>query len=226
MWARSGPEPPVSGGALGHPPDGADPLRRDHRTQGEPPPARHHPHRAILAETDRTTHDHIPTTSLPRTLLDLASLTPLDAVVRALEEAERRGLIDTRPIRELLTRANGHPGGRALQRALSVYDPQSARTKSELERRFLTLIAQAGLPRPTLNTLVAGFEVDVVWRKERLIVELDGFATHGTRAAFERDRKRDAALLAAGHRTLRVTARRLDVEPAAIVAQVGVLLTA
>jgi very-short-patch-repair endonuclease len=183
-------------------------------------------HRAALAETDRTTHDHIPTTSLPRTLLDLASLTPLDAVVRALEEAERRRLIDTRPIHELLTRTNGHPGGSALQRALSVYEPQATRTKSDLERRFLTLITQAGLPRPTLNTLVEGYEVDALWPEQKLIVELDGFATHRTRAAFERDRKRDAALLAAGHRTLRVTARRLDVEPAAIVAQVGVLLTA
>ena len=183
-------------------------------------------HRAALAETDRTTHDHIPTTSLPRTLLDLASLTPLDTVVRALEEAERRRLIDTRPIHELLTRANGHPGGGALQRALSVYEPQATRTKSDLERRFLTLITQAGLPRPTLNTLVEGYEVDALWPEQKLIVELDGFATHRTRAAFERDRKRDAALLAAGHRTLRVTARRLDVEPAAIVAQVGVLLTA
>ena len=183
-------------------------------------------HRAALAETDRTTHDHIPTTSLPRTLLDLASLTPLDTVVRALEEAERRRLIDTRPIHELLTRANGHPGGGALQRALSVYEPQATRTKSDLERRFLTLITQAGLPMPTLNTLVEGYEVDALWPEQKLIVELDGFATHRTRAAFERDRKRDAALLAAGHRTLRVTARRLDVEPAAIVAQVGVLLTA
>ena len=183
-------------------------------------------HRARLAGEDTATEDHIPTTSLPRTLLDLASLTPLDAVVRALEEAERRRLIDTRPVHELLERANGHAGTGRLTQALLAHDPQATRTKSDLERRFLTLITQAGLPRPALNTLVAGFEVDVVWRKERLIVELDGFATHRTRAAFERDRKRDAALLAAGHRTLRVTARRLDVEPAAIVTQVGVLLTA
>ena len=82
-----------------------------------------------------------------------------------------------------------------------------------------------GLPRPTLNTLVEGYEVDALWREQKLIVELDGFGTHRTRAAFERDRKRDAALLAAGHRTLRVTARRLDVEPAAIIAPVGALLT-
>ena len=182
-------------------------------------------HRARLAAEDTTTEDHIPTTSLPRTLLDLASLIPLDAVVRALEEAERRRLIDTRPIYELLTRANGHPGGSALQRALSVYDPQAARTKSELERSFLALIANAGLPRPTLNTLVAGYEVDALWREQRLIVELDGYEYHRSRKAFERDRKRDAALLTTGHRTLRVTGLRLAAEPQAIVAEVAALVT-
>ena len=183
-------------------------------------------HRATLAEIDRTTHDHIPTTSLPRTLLDLASLIPLDALVRALEEAERRRLIDTRPIDELLARANGHPGTRRLTQALRVYDPHHVATKSDLERRFVALIAKAGLPRPTLNTLVEGYEVDAFWREQKLIVELDGFAYHRSRKAFERDRKRDAALLTTGHRTLRVTGLRLAAEPQAILAEVGVLLTA
>jgi len=81
------------------------------------------------------------------------------------------------------------------------------------------------LPRSSLNTLVAGYEVDMLWSEQRLIVELDGYEYHRSRKAFERDRKRDAALLAAGLHTLRVTARRLDDEPTAILAEVGALLT-
>ena len=183
-------------------------------------------HRARLDEGDVTTHHRIPTTSLPRTLLDLASCTPLDAVVRALEEAERRRLIDTAPIHPLLERANGHQGAGRLAKALAAYDPRATRTRSELERAFLALCRTRHLPPPTLNTLIEGYEVDAVWAERKLIVELDGYAYHRTRAAFERDRRRDAALLRAGYRTLRVTALRLKAEPDAVLADVGVLLTA
>ena len=57
---------------------------------------------------------------------------------------------------------------------------------------------RAGLPRPQTNVRLAGHEVDAVWRAQRLVVEVDGHAFHGSRAAFERDRRRDADLLAAG----------------------------
>ena len=79
-----------------------------------------------------------------------------------------------------------------------------APTRSELERRFLALCRDAGLPPPAVNVVVAGFEVDAVWPDRRLVVELDGHAFHGTRAAFERDRVRDASLQLAGYRVLRV----------------------
>jgi very-short-patch-repair endonuclease len=181
-------------------------------------------HRATLEPEDRTTRDAIPTTSLPRTLLDLASLTPLDAVVRALEEAERLRLIDTRPIHDLLERTNGHKGSQRLERALHAYDPRHARTRSALERAFLQACAQADLPPPQINALIHGYQVDVLWPDQKLIVELDGYTYHSTRRAFERDRARDAALLTAGYRTLRVTARRLDDERAEVLAAVRRLL--
>jgi very-short-patch-repair endonuclease len=69
------------------------------------------------------------------------------------------------------------------------------------------------LERPETNVLIEGFEVDAVWRDARLIVELDGYETHGTRAAFEKDRDRDRRLTAKGWRTARVTYRDLA-EPA------------
>ena len=58
-----------------------------------------------------------------------------------------------------------------------------------------------------------GYEVDFVWRAQRLIVETDGWAAHGTRTAFEHDRRRDADLLAAGWRVLRVSYGRIERKP-------------
>ena len=98
--------------------------------------------------------------------------------------------------------------------------------RSELERRFLELCRAAGLARPALNVTIEGFAVDAVWPQERVVVELDGYAFHRTRAAFERDRVRDATLQAAGCRVLRLTHRWLDRDAAGAVAAVQALLAA
>jgi hypothetical protein len=84
---------------------------------------------------------------------------------------------------------------------------------------------QAALPSPSVNSWVAGQEVDMLWSEQRLVVELDGRSFHQTRAAFERDRLRDAALQLAGYRVLRITRRRLETEPATVVAAVRDLLS-
>lgn len=63
-----------------------------------------------------------------------------------------------------------------------------------------------------------------MWRRQRLIVELDGRAVHGTERAFESDRQRDRMLLAEGWRSTRVTWRQLQDEPAAIAADLRELL--
>src|SRR4051812_23175674 len=115
-----------------------------------------------------------------------------------------------------------HPGVKALKQA-TLTDPTL--TRSEAERNLVDLIRKAGLPPPETNTRIAGHEVDAVWRARRLVVEVDGYAYHGTRAAFERDRRRDADLQAAGFRVLRITWRRLQDEPLAVAAALGVLLT-
>ena len=77
-----------------------------------------------------------------------------------------------------------------------------------------------------MNARVAGLEVDALWPDERLIVELDGYAYHRTRSAFERDRARDATLQLAGYRVLRITARRLGRDPDTVAAAVRALLIA
>jgi hypothetical protein len=48
------------------------------------------------------------------------------------------------------------------------------------------------------------------WPAQRLIVETDGWDSHSTRAAFESDRAKDAALTAAGYRVVRFTWRPED----------------
>lgn len=86
---------------------------------------------------------------------------------------------------------------------------QDALTRSELEKKFLALCRRHRLPRPLVNARVDRYEVDFLWPEERVIVETDGFAFHGDREAFERDREKDAYLQARGYRVLRVTHRQL-----------------
>jgi Transcriptional regulator, AbiEi antitoxin/Protein of unknown function (DUF559) len=170
-----------------------------------------------LDPEDRATRDGIPVTTVPRTLLDLGETVSPTQLQRAFEEAERLGLLDMRAIERLRDRSRGRRGLRSLLALLDAHRGPPPMTRSELERRFLDLCRDAGLPPPIVNATAAGMEVDMLWPRQRLVVELDGHAFHRTRAAFERDRVRDAALQRAGHRVLRVTDRRLSAEPAAVI---------
>ena len=164
-------------------------------------------------------------TSVARTLLDLAELVPVRALRHAFEEAERLRLADVRAIEAVVARGWGRRGVGALAALL---DEARTRplpdTRSELERRFLDVIGSAGLPPPATNVLVEGFLVDAVWPRQRLVVELDGRRYHETRAAFERDRIRDAGLQVAGFRVLRVTWKRLHGDPQIVAATIRALL--
>jgi len=166
----------------------------------------------------------IPVTSIARTILDLAEILPERRLTRAFEEADRLQLLDMKALSELRKRSLGRHGLASLDALLSESHSSPPGTRSELERLFYELCRNAGLPRPALNLIVAGFEVDAAWPDQKLIVELDGYAFHHTRAAFERDRLRDAALQTAGHRVLRITYRRLSYEPDAVVAAIRALL--
>ena len=137
---------------------------------------------------DRALKDGIPVTTVARTLLDLAAAIPLRQLKRALEQAERLRLFDLKAIERLLSRSRGHRGRSALVALLGAYSGPPPATRSELERRFLDICSDAGLPRPLVNVFIAGFEVDAVWPDRRLVVELDGYRFHHTREAFERDR--------------------------------------
>ena len=108
-------------------------------------------------------------------------------------------------------------GPRTLRQVLAAGELGRTITKSELELLFLALLTDNELPRPQTNHMVATtvrpYECDLVWPAARLIVELDGYETHGTRKRFEEDRARDRALTIAGWRVIRVTWRQLRDAP-------------
>jgi uncharacterized protein DUF559 len=190
-------------------------------------------HSSALRGDEVTVIRGIAVTTVPRTLLDLASVVQRRRLERAINEAEVRRYGDRLSLPALLER---HPRRRStatIRAILAAGDLGTALTRSELEERFLRFLDRRGLPQPELNVPIAvrgGFvEADCVWRRSRAIAELDGRAVHRTAAAFERDRARDRALIAAGWRVIRITWRQVSREPQElaedIVALVGRHLT-
>lgn len=179
---------------------------------------------SILAEEDRAHRDGIPVTTLPRTLLDLAIRARPERMDGYLERAEDRELLDVRAVEDVLARAGGHRGRGPLGRALALYRPDPTFTRSRFEARFRRLVLAAGLPAPSMNFYVAQYELDAYWPELRFAVELDLFETHGTRAAFERDRRRQEELKLLGIEMIRVTAPRLRREPRTVIGNLKTLL--
>ncbi len=178
-------------------------------------------HRGALPDADVTTVDGISVTSPARTVLDLAGFLPRRRLERVIDEAEylRLDLSGLGPRR-------GRTGSAMLKSVLAEHQPGTTRTRSELEERMLSLLRGFGLPIPDMNVQIEGYEADFVWRERRLIVETDGWRAHGTRHAFERDRRRDTDLVAAGWRVLRVSYKRLEREPAWVARRLAAALAA
>jgi hypothetical protein len=164
--------------------------------------------------------DGIPVTSLARTLLDCAEVVPVRQVVRMIEEAERRQIVDLRAVERLLARSRGRHGVKPLRAALAELRDEPPRINSDWERDFLDFCDAYEIPRPELNAIVEGFEVDALWRPAKLVVELDSWSHHRGRIAFERDREKLAVLQLAGHVVLPITWRRLEREPAHVARQI------
>jgi very-short-patch-repair endonuclease/predicted transcriptional regulator of viral defense system len=177
-----------------------------------------------LAPVDVTAVDRIPCTAVPRTLLDLAEATTKRELQRAIERAVTLQLFDLMAIDELLSRSNGRRGTPRLRQAIAAYD--DAPTRSELERAFLEICLRASLPRPEVNARVDLYEVDFLWRAQKLIVETDGLETHGTRSAIERDHRRDRRLRSLSWRVERFTWREVMHEPGGVARELRTLLSA
>jgi very-short-patch-repair endonuclease len=178
-----------------------------------------------LHEDDRGELDGIPVTGVHRTLLDYADVARPQQLRHAVEAGLRRELLDHRAFEALLGRSRGRRGATPLRSVLDEIRGPAPWTDSELERAFLSLVRDAGLPEPSANVLVEEQRVDCCWRRASLIVEVDGYAFHKSRAKFEADRKRDAKLVLAGYRVLRVTHRRIEFESEELVRELRQLLS-
>jgi very-short-patch-repair endonuclease len=165
---------------------------------------------ATLERQDMAQVDGIPCTSLARTLLDLAEAVDRRGVERAVDQAEVLRLFDLRAVEEVISRATGRRGTGVLRSVLAEYDGPSL-TDQELEERFYTICRAARVPKPEVNAWIAlpggAVKADFLWRRERLVVETDGWGSHGTRRAFEGDRRRDRRLQLAGWTVVRFTWR-------------------
>jgi predicted transcriptional regulator of viral defense system len=185
-------------------------------------------HTATLPADEVTTHNGIPVTTPPRTLLDLAAVLTPTQLERAINEAESRRLGDPLPLAALVARYPRRRGVPAIRRLLDAQQVGRHITRSELEIQFLAVLDAHGIPRPQTNARVhlreTSPEIDCLWPAHKVTVELDSYDNHTTRAAFERDRARDRALQAAGYRVLRITWRQLHDEPHGIARQLEPLL--
>ncbi|MGH7471917.1 MAG: DUF559 domain-containing protein, partial [Longimicrobiales bacterium] len=162
--------------------------------------------------------DGIPVTSPARTLLDVATLLPFHDLEVAYADACARRLVRVREMTALLERARGRAGVAPLRRLVEL-DQADGLTRSEAERKLLTLVRTARLPAPSTNVRVGQSEVDCLWRSEKVVVEVDGYAFHSGKRAFERDRERDAGLVARGYVVLRITWAKLSERPASVIAR-------
>jgi hypothetical protein len=160
----------------------------------------HRPRRPYEA----TMRHGIRVTTPGQTLADLAMGLPRRALEKAVEMADVRRLhVEVPP---------DHPGAQRVAEAAGRALPVT--TDSPLEDAFLALCDTYGIARPLVQPTVEGYRVDFCWPELRLIVETDGYEHHGTSAAFQRDRAKDARLTARGWRVLRFTDAQVRLEPA------------
>jgi very-short-patch-repair endonuclease len=158
-------------------------------------------HRAQIPPDERTIRDGIPTTTVPRTLLDLATILKPHQLERAINEAHFAGLTDPLSLDALLARYPRRQGTPQLRHALS---KRRALLRSDLEAAFLAYLDAHNLPRPQMNITLEGFECDGVYEEQRVIIELDGGGHRG-----HGDAERDRRLAAAGWTTIRVVGSHL-----------------
>jgi very-short-patch-repair endonuclease len=181
-------------------------------------------HRAVLPADEITIHHSIPTTTVPRTLLDLGAVVQRDELRSAIRQAEQLRLTDPLSLGDLIDRYPRRTGIRTLRAIYQEAQDGLTMIRSELEERFQAFLIDAAVPRPATNVQIEGHEVDCAWAEARLIVELDGRTTHDTATAFEADRARDRRLEAAGWRVIRITWRQLRDTPGEVEADLRRLL--
>jgi very-short-patch-repair endonuclease len=172
--------------------------------------------RPSLRERDLTREYGIPVTTPIQTLIDMSLHLDRAGVERMINEADKYNLTHPPQLREALDQRAGESG---VARLRFILDRRTFRlAKEELERRFLPLARQVGLPTPLTGQFVNEFEVDFYWPGLGLVVETDGLRYHRTPAEQARDRLRDQTHTAAGLTPLRFTHEQVRCEPEHVLA--------
>lgn len=167
--------------------------------------------RPSLTPDDLVLRDDIPVTAPAQTLVDVATELDPVALERAVNDADKRDLIDPEALRDELSRFEGCPGVRPLRHLL---DKLFFRlSDSDLEIHFRRIVKTASLPMPLTKHRVNKFEVDFFWPALGLVVETDGLRYHRTPSAQLRDARRDRAHVMAGMAPLRFTHYEVRYEP-------------
>ncbi|HEV2775503.1 MAG TPA: DUF559 domain-containing protein [Solirubrobacteraceae bacterium] len=184
---------------------------------------------ATLFRRDVTLIDNIPCTSLARTILDIAETGTRRDVERAIDRAEQQQMLDTRALDDVLARSYGRRGATILRAVLSEHSAGSTLTRTELEEAFLAICRAVELPPDATNVWIPfpegdGAEADFLYRRQSLIVEVDGRGPHSTRRSFTSDRRRDQRLMLLGWRVVRFTWQQVTFEPAYVAATLRGLL--
>jgi len=162
-----------------------------------------------------TTHRGIPTTTLAQTLVDLAATFTPNHLERAYTEAQLHPLLDENELSRLLEQPTR--GVKSLRQLAAEGDGPGV-PRNVMERRFLRIVREAGLPRPEMNVPWGRWNIDALWREPKVAVELDSRTFHQRRQDFARDRQKDRDLQLAGYLALRFTATEVMRRPAVVTA--------
>ncbi|HEV2873665.1 MAG TPA: type IV toxin-antitoxin system AbiEi family antitoxin domain-containing protein [Thermoleophilaceae bacterium] len=172
-------------------------------------------------QTEATTRHGIPTTTVPRTLVDLSSLLPLADLARACHEAGVLHQTTPLHVEEVLEKRPNTPGAKKLRK---VVHGDVHVTLSALERRFLRRLREEALPLPETNKPAGGRRVDCRWPQHNLTVELDSYRYHRSRHAWELDRRREREAHARGDDFRRYTHDDVFQSPGHMLRELGALL--
>jgi very-short-patch-repair endonuclease len=165
---------------------------------------------------DRVIHKGFPVTTHSQAILDFAATGPPDLLRLVLANADYDDLLDIEELQSMMGR--GVDGTVALRGALEIHLPELARTRSDLEKLLLHLCQTQQLPIPHINKYIGPHLVDAYWPKHMLVVEVDGWRGHRTRAQRERDYRKDLELRASGLRVNRYTWHQCQDTPADVAA--------
>jgi very-short-patch-repair endonuclease len=166
----------------------------------------------------------LPTTTVTRTLVDLAAVLPERGVERALDRADALQLLDMSDLLGVLREGARRPGASRLRLVLGRHRIGTTLTDTDLEELVLALVRAAGLPEPVAQHPILTYSADLCWPEARLVVEADGDRWHRTRSARQHDRRRDVALANAGWTVLRFTDADIVLDPAYVVAAIRTAL--